>query len=117
MLDTTDWANSYKCKDGYICSGGNAKKIGSDTCPPDHYCVKGVPIECPAGTFIQIKGATSINECIECPPGKICPNHSVGMLDCPEGYYCDVGKYTSTDPAVAGFKVCPAGHYCPKGSF
>lgn len=116
MLDTTDFVNNYKCKDGYICPGGNAKKIGSDTCPPDFYCQKGIPIKCPAGTFIQIKGATSINECIDCPPGKICPNHSIGMLDCPEGYYCDVGRYFNSDPVASAFKKCPTGHYCPKGS-
>jgi hypothetical protein len=113
-----DWS-LYKCKNGYLCNGGNSKRIGDSFCPPDHYCIEGVATKCPSGKFITVKGAASIDECIDCPPGKVCPNGSVGMLDCPEGWYCPEGGFYDITPGTTGgmFTECPIGHYCPKGSF
>jgi len=119
MVDTDLVAGAFKCKAGYLCSGGNKKSIGNDLCPIDNYCIDGVPNLCPDGKFIAVQGASSANECVDCPPGKICTNHSVAMKDCPEGYYCDDGGYYSETFGAAGglFKDCPIGNYCPKGSF
>lgn len=55
------------------------KEIGNDLCPYDNYCNKGLPTPCPSGSFVQVQGTTSIDECIQCPPGKICPTLSVGI--------------------------------------
>lgn len=52
MTNAIDWTNLYKCKDGYLCNGGNMKEIGNDLCPYDNYCNKGLPTPCPAGSFV-----------------------------------------------------------------
>lgn len=95
------WAN-YACKDGYLCNGGNKKAVGDSLCPPDNYCIAGVPTACPIGTFVSVKGASSINECIDCPPGKVCPTGSVNMIDCPAGWYCPAGGYYNPTPGSVG---------------
>jgi hypothetical protein len=97
MVDTDFLDNTFKCKAGYLCDGGNSKAIGNDLCPVDKYCIEGAQLDCPDGKFIPVQGASSSDECVDCPPGKICPTHSVGMRDCPEGYYCDAGGYYNED--------------------
>jgi len=91
--DPNDYIN-FKCKKGYLCAEGSKKEIGSELCPKPFYCIDGIQNTCPAGQFIPVRGADSANECVDCPPGKICP---VGgsIVDCPAGYFCSSGKYYS----------------------
>ena len=109
--------NSYVCKNGYICDAGSDTEEGTALCPIDNYCVAGIPQTCPAGQYSLTMGLASVNECIDCPPGKYCPSNSVGMIDCTAGYFCPGGMDKAPEDASYGTTYqCTAGYYCPTGS-
>ena len=60
------------------------------------------PIRCPAGTFQNITGTDT---CQDCPPGFYCTDGEV-PLRCPKGRYCP-GNTTADQP------MCPTGTYNP----
>ena len=104
---------SYPCKDGFLCDAGSQTEEGSQPCPIDSFCTAGAATTCPAGTYSLVTGLVSTDECIECAPGKYCPDNSNGITDCPTGYYCPgnlISVPTGTD------NQCTAGHYCPGGT-
>lgn len=104
------------CADGYLCAAGSTTATGTDTCPIDNFCLAGVQTACNAGTYSTIGGITAQTECIDCPPGKICPSNSVNIQTCPASYYCPIGTiHTDTTPANI-VTPCTAGHYCAEGS-
>ena len=77
-MTDTDVPN-FKCMDGYLCGSGSDTVTGTDTCPADKYCTEGTENDCSeADAFSNIGGLASDDECIRCPPGKICPSRSVG---------------------------------------
>jgi hypothetical protein len=101
---------AYKCGDGYLCAAGSESIRGDTQCPIDHFCKDGDSTKCDAGT-IGVVGNSLKTECTDCPPGKICPNNSVGIIDCPAGKFCP-GKHFNN----ASISDCTPGHYCPTGS-
>ena len=109
MVD--DDYKDYICKDGYLCEEGAITITGNSQCRKDHYCVEGVEYECPNGTYSETYGLMSVDECIVCPPGKICKTFSENIQDCTAGYYCLGGVYKDDMRTI-----CPIGHYCPAGS-
>lgn len=38
---------------------------------PGHYCVGGVALPCPAGTYGPIKGLQRLRDCTICPAGRV----------------------------------------------
>lgn len=102
---------AFKCGPGYLCNAGSESVRGNESCPIDNYCVDGTQTLCAAATLSTVGGIEAASECVECPPGKICENNSVGVIDCPAGKFCP-GKVLN----LAGVSDCTAGNYCPTGS-
>jgi hypothetical protein len=102
---------SFSCEDGYLCDTGSESGTGTSECPKDQYCIGGFATDCPAGYYSTETGLRSVDECVPCPPGKICPAMSVGIYSCVEGYFCP-GLIT----LEADMTICPIGHYCPSGA-
>jgi hypothetical protein len=113
---------AFECFDGYLCPAGSSSGANEE-CPRDQYCERGTAIDCPSGYYSTNTGLRSADECIPCPPGKYCPNFSVGIQDCPAGFFCP-GKTISIDNSFScpsensdcKYHECTEGHYCPSGS-
>lgn len=77
------------------------------------------PTPCPTGYYTYKTTASSLTECILCPPGKVCSctlssGYCTGdaiVVDCTEGYLCSAGT-----GALASTPNCPTGYYCPTGT-
>ena len=105
------------CPGGVLCPFGATK---TNPCPPGYYCLPGDSTEntanpCPSGTYANISGLISANQCISCPAGTYNPNTGsfqqngiIPCIDCPLGKYCDAGSSMPKD--------CPANYYCPEPS-
>lgn len=64
---------------GHVCSLGSTEpspvsQSYGDVCPMGHICPQGsgLPIPCPAGSFLPEPGASSPTQCRRCPTGKYC---------------------------------------------
>jgi len=98
------------CPAGYFCN----YQITPIICPIGTYC--GVNVSkvdsCPAGTYNDVLGKSSINDCKKCPPGTYNGNLGVGALSgcltCQFGTYCKEGSIVS--------QACPENNYCPNPS-
>ncbi|NXC36317.1 AB24G protein, partial [Campylorhamphus procurvoides] len=102
--------------------------VTGDVCPAGSYCPPGCPspVPCPPGTYSNLSGLRSLQECLDCPPGcTVCPSgHFCGSTGltapsgpCSPGYYCLPGASSPSPPGV-GEKggPCPVSHFCPAGS-
>eukprot|EP00931_Biecheleriopsis_adriatica_P091409 TRINITY_DN65293_c0_g1_i1.p1 TRINITY_DN65293_c0_g1~~TRINITY_DN65293_c0_g1_i1.p1 ORF type:complete len:569 (-),score=88.56 TRINITY_DN65293_c0_g1_i1:99-1805(-) len=91
-------------------------------CPMGAYCpgvaygdFTGHPVNlnrrilCPAGHYNVVEGASSVDECLECDPGRY--NTYIGSTECTD---CPAGKYSITagSSKTQDCLACPAGHYC-----
>ncbi|KAM7413317.1 hypothetical protein PAMA_020621 [Pampus argenteus] len=103
-------------------------------CPAGHYCVGGVAVPCPAGTYGPKEGLQRLKDCTICPAGFYCLEGSsrrpTSLFLCPQGYYCEEGTATlHGSPCPAGTvgeqlgqtsraacKRCREGRFCPAGS-
>ncbi|KAG7238704.1 hypothetical protein INR49_031220, partial [Caranx melampygus] len=99
-----------------------------------HYCVGGVAVPCPAGTYGSKEGLQRLRDCTICPAGFYCLEGSswrpTSQFLCPQGYYCEEGTATPHgSPCPAGTageqlgqtsraacKRCREGRFCPAGS-
>ncbi|CAG5113265.1 Oidioi.mRNA.OKI2018_I69.chr2.g7385.t1.cds [Oikopleura dioica] len=109
MSDLTE----FDCLDGFVCNGivNNESPRGDKQCTPGHYCEKGFEYECPSGTFRLTSGSSSIDYCVECTPGFICPNATVSpTIKCPPGFFCPLGTGENEE------QPCTPGHFCPEAS-
>lgn len=92
-------------------------------CPKGYYCPSGTAAEfenpCPAGTYNDHFGATSLDECVLAPPGYYQSGTAAIEITsanlCTAGYYCTLGSTTATPTSGTGGK-CTAGNYCPSGA-
>ncbi len=124
-----------KCPSGYECaSSGTA---WPNICLRGQYRVWGesnVCIQCPAGTWMPVRGGGTLGDCLPCPEGKLCTSpgstdinssstctdgyicaagtSKKNIVSCPEGFYCPKG----TTPTSYYNYTCPAGFYCPSGT-
>ncbi|KAF3847745.1 hypothetical protein F7725_020773 [Dissostichus mawsoni] len=103
-------------------------------CPVGHYCVGGVAVPCPAGTYGPNEGLQRLRDCTICPAGFYCLEGSsrrpTSQFLCTQGYYCEEGTLTPNgSPCPAGTageqmgqtsraacKRCREGRFCPAGS-
>ena len=72
------------CLPGYYCD--ETEMTFLKNCSKGYYCPIGsnVPIQCPAGTYNMFTTRLSINDCLDCPPGKYCGTAAVK----PAGIIC-----------------------------
>ncbi len=95
------------CPAGYFCN----YQITPIICPIGSYCEVNVskPDSCPAGTYNDVIGKNSINDCKKCPIGTYNGNLGIGAisgcLPCQYGTYCKEGSIVS--------QACPENNYCP----
>ncbi|MEQ2279189.1 hypothetical protein AMECASPLE_006848 [Ameca splendens] len=118
------------------CRPGTYKPAKEDciVCPKGHYCVGGMAVPCPAGTYGPKEGLQRMTDCAICPAGFYCLEGSsqrpTSQFMCPQGYYCEEGTATPHgSPCPAGTsgeqlgqtsraacKRCKEGRFCPAGS-
>ena len=65
----------FKCINGYLCNGlaNEVPNPNGQECPAGSFCVDGEATLCPAGTYRETVGATSVDFCIPCTAGYYCP--------------------------------------------
>ena len=122
------------CSAGYLCISGSGTPTpdGSNPsvgipCPLGYYCPEGTvnPEKCPTGLVINNEGASSINNCTDCPAGFICTNSSTIAQPCNPGYYCPFmsesvpcpsGSWSNIEMATnqSACLLCPEGFWCPE---
>ncbi|KAH8067766.1 calcium ion binding protein [Aureococcus anophagefferens] len=75
------------------------------------------PTNCPSGTYNNYTGATSKDDCADCPPGYYCAgsNNPYPTGKCGEGSYRKrpINQYNAEGELNGD--LCPKGHYCPQG--
>ncbi|KAJ7417001.1 hypothetical protein WISP_67321 [Willisornis vidua] len=64
------------CEAGFYCQGMALTPLPTDgvtgdVCPAGSYCPPGCPspVPCPPGTYSNLSGLRSLQECLDCPPG------------------------------------------------
>ena len=141
-----------ECSAGHLCYQGSdvPNPDGSDTsigdlCPEGFYCLQGAvnATACPLGLFNVMRGGRQVEDCTDCPPGRVCSGNVATL--CPPGFYCNSGiplpcpagtynllqgvsmliECLSCEPgflcpneSTVTFmhNPCPVGHYCLEGS-
>ena len=99
---------------GYFSIGGSlTTRYDIEICPPGSYCVDGIEILCPAGTYSA--GAGSASSACEglCQAGYYCLQGSTS----PRQHPCPAGRFGvagAIDSHCSG--SCSAGYYCPSTS-
>jgi hypothetical protein len=110
-----DPCNNQKCAPGHH---GNLSDYKSPTCaglcPKGHYCESGspVPLPCPPGTSMRVKGNPSRESCAACGAGQF--NNKPGADRCNS---CPAGRFNEQTNQTA-CTACPQGGealaLCPK---
>ena len=100
----------YSCEEGKQCIDNTNKGIyfhsEVSTCEKGNFCVDGITMKCPVGTYSNSLNSLS---CTECPIGTVCFNIGISIPEsCPLGYQCTVkGTFSHYQ-----LKPCPEGYYC-----
>ncbi|XP_063762752.1 SCO-spondin isoform X2 [Eleginops maclovinus] len=106
---------SGPCSPGHVCSLGSTEPSPvsqpyGDVCPMGHICPQGsgLPIPCPAGSFLPEAGAFSPTQCRSCPPGKYCisPGSSQPTGLCFAGFFCSGNTESPTPRANSASLSC-----------
>ena len=112
-------APTGECFAGYFCLSGASSPTpeegeNANICPRGFYCTNATanPSPCPIGTYSNITGLQSSNQCTPCDGGYYC--NAVRLLQpsgmCSSGYYCPIMSSSPTQ------ETCPAGFVCPEGT-
>lgn len=118
------------CPQGHFCPEGSPS-IGP-VCPTGHVCGlgSGLPTKCIAGTWSDVEGLVTTEQCKNCTPGSYCMEGSSYPTPCPPGTYsyvqgamsgaqcyaCDAGRACPTFGLTYSPEPCALGHYCPSGT-
>ncbi|XP_031989756.1 SCO-spondin-like isoform X5 [Corvus moneduloides] len=121
---------SGPCEAGFYCQSRALTPWPTDgvtgaVCPAGSYCPPGsaFPIPCPPGTFSNISGLRSLQECLDCPPGLYCAgtNNQAPSGPCEPGYFCTGGAKSALQHVVVKGHYSLAGAFkqepCPLGTF
>ena len=103
------------CSAGWYCPvGSNSSQPYGRKCPVGYYCGIGSPdpLPCPAGTYSNILGISSVGECTNCTEGSYCEGVGNSEPDglCSAGWYCPPGSSSPTQFEAS------AGHFALSGS-
>ena len=116
------------CPSGYYCPGG---KYNADTgdiisgcekraCPANATCTSS-SFTCNSGYSKNTAGTSCVlgSETTECPAGQYYGGSYGSCKDCPSGYYCPGGVFSTSTADIAGFgkRKCPANATCTSSSF
>ncbi|XP_032352703.1 multiple epidermal growth factor-like domains protein 6 [Camelus ferus] len=100
-------AVSGPCSAGFHCIQGASVPnptdgITGDFCPSGHFCSQGSPrpTPCPAGSFLPIPGATSLEDCQPCPAGWFCSQAGLSSPEapCEGGWFCPRASVSGHSP-------------------
>ncbi|ETE62183.1 Multiple epidermal growth factor-like domains protein 6, partial [Ophiophagus hannah] len=130
-LETEGQLNCQLCMSECQCPPAGATTLREYPCAPGHWCPsRKEAFLCPPGSYRTQPGAISLEDCLPCPPGFVCPDpEKSGMpnvlgLPCEAGYECPLGSSHPSKcrpgslcgPRTGMPPLCPAGYYCPEGS-
>jgi len=108
---TDDSWCSFKCPPGKYCPKGSAAPEGD--CKIGYYCPEGSEnkqqVECPPGTYGIAEGYMSLEECLPCPPGRVCAGKDELPVLCEEGTYNPHWGRSVKDKCI----LCKEGYKCP----
>ena len=101
------------CDAGWFCPESSTHSK-TNLCSQGAYCPKGTDQEllCPPGTFSEILGLISEDQCEICPSGYFCDQHGQTSPSgtCSPRFFCPEGSKSSKE------KGCPVAHFCPGNS-
>jgi hypothetical protein len=92
------------CADGELCLQ-QTSSAGGQSCPTGSYCLAGMALPCPSGTYNAVSGATNASWCLPCPAGTF--NVQTGSsseaecMACPDHEGSDRGA-TACWPGILG---------------
>lgn len=104
------------CPAGKFCP--NAGTSVPSNCQPGYYCpgssVTGSENPCPIGTYNSNSQASSLLQCLSCPPGKACTIEATTTPEsCAAGHYCIGRTRTRTPVAINQDPNGPLIYTCP----
>ncbi|ELW67538.1 hypothetical protein TREES_T100003968 [Tupaia chinensis] len=70
------------------------------------------------GTFREVPGAASVEDCQPCHPGAFCGRTGLAKPQglCRPGHHCGPGSNTSSPEGLPFGDLCPPGYFCPAGT-
>lgn len=94
------------CPFGHFCN----YQIDPLICPKGAYCGinVSVPSLCSSGTYNDVNGGKSINDCKKCPIGRY--NSNLGATSIDSCLNCQYGTYCPEGSIIA--QPCPENHFC-----
>ena len=116
------------CAAGHYCELGASVATPTDNvtgglCLTGKYCEAGstkTAKNCPAGTYMDERGATNVSDCKLCTAGFYCKdtglNTSQGNGKCGGGHFCLQGSVEFQPYSKVYGSLCPPGYYCPEGT-
>ena len=111
------------CAAGYYCDNRVGIVLLNDSiCPPGYYCPQGtknfLDSPCPQGTYSKGSGLYSVDQCVRCDAGYLCPSEGLTapLQLCTIGYFCRRNAKSSSPIQEDDANVCPEGRYCPEGT-
>ena len=104
----------YSCPKGHLCGVSESEVVGVSnyneySCPMGKYCFERATfgIDCPYGTYRNLTGGSTIDDCFPCPMGYKCKDKGISDL---ANYQCEGGEMCPLGTAFAA--ACPMGYYC-----
>lgn len=83
--------------------------VMTESCPAGYYCPEDTLVPCPAGTYSNTLGASTIDTCLTCDPGTYCPTASSAQIHCAPGTH-------QPNAGASQCLECPVASYCPYGA-
>ncbi len=84
------------CADGVLCPTQTESASGQP-CPLGQYCLAGLAVPCPKGTYNSVTGAANVSQCLLCPAGTF--NAGTGSSSDAECLRCP--EYEGSNPGAA----------------
>jgi hypothetical protein len=109
----------WKCPERFLCEpAAGPPAIGAIKpviCDAGYYCQENSDKKkCPIGTYSDMTGLASPEECFPCPVGKACTVEGLNAPDeeCAAGYYCIEKAKSPNTVESKSVEECGKGYYC-----